>query len=196
MLAVPREKRTKACKLVNNKGEEAQEKGEVLTRGSSSQGEAGAPELSLERNTSVFTLKDLTYTVKTPSGDRMLLENVQVWVRPGMLGDLMGSSSAGKIHLWACWPGAKLKAQSVGQSWLMGDPYPLPFSDLPGTVNSSYATVRETLEFSALLRQKRNISREEKLRYVDTVIDLLEVHNLENTLIGPIGSGLSVEQRK
>lgn len=53
----------------------------------------------LMRNTSVFTWKNLTYTVKTPSGDRELLNNVHGWVKPGMLGALMGSSGAGKTTL-------------------------------------------------------------------------------------------------
>jgi hypothetical protein len=43
---------------------------------------------SLIHNTSVFTWKNLTYTVKTPSGDRILLDDVQGWVKPGMLGAL------------------------------------------------------------------------------------------------------------
>jgi len=34
------------------------------------------------------------------------------------------------------------------------------------------------------------------LRYVDTVIDLLELHDLEHSLIGRVGAGLSVENRK
>jgi len=46
----------------------------------------------LIRNTSIFTWKNLTYTVKTPSGDRLLLDNVQGFVKPGTLGALMGSS--------------------------------------------------------------------------------------------------------
>src|SRR5690606_7793057 len=52
------------------------------------------PEEDLVRNTSVFTWKNLTYTVKTSEGDRVLLDNVQGWVKPGMLGALMGSSGA------------------------------------------------------------------------------------------------------
>jgi hypothetical protein len=47
----------------------------------------------LVRNTSVFTWKDLSYTVKTPSGDRQLLDHVYGWVKPGMLGALMVSTS-------------------------------------------------------------------------------------------------------
>jgi ABC-type transport system involved in cytochrome bd biosynthesis fused ATPase/permease subunit len=53
----------------------------------------------LVRNDSVFTWKDLTYTVKTPTGDLVLLDNVQGWIKPGMLGALMGSSGAGKTTL-------------------------------------------------------------------------------------------------
>jgi ABC-type multidrug transport system ATPase subunit len=63
-------------------------------------------------------------------------------------------------------------------------------------VHESLSTVREALEFSALLRQNREIPREEKLRYVDTIIKLLNLEDLEHTLIGRPGAGLSVEQRK
>ena len=82
-----------------------------------------------------------------------------------------------------------------------GRPLPISFQRSAGyceqlDVHEPYATVREALEFSALLRQSREIPREEKLRYVDTVIDLLELHDMENSLIGRPGAGLSVEQRK
>ncbi|KAK8036754.1 hypothetical protein PG994_015251 [Apiospora phragmitis] len=45
-------------------------------------------------------------------------------------------------------------------------------------------------------RQNRDIPREEKLKYVDTIINLLELRVLADTLIGEVGAGLSVEQRK
>lgn len=82
-----------------------------------------------------------------------------------------------------------------------GRPLPVSFQRSAGyceqlDVHESYATVREALEFSALLRQSRDVSREEKLAYVDTIIDLLELRDLEHTLIGQVGAGLSVEQRK
>jgi len=63
-------------------------------------------------------------------------------------------------------------------------------------VHESLSTVREALEFSALLRQSRDTPREEKLRYVDTIVDLLQLQDIEHTLIGSPGAGLSVEQRK
>ncbi|KAH7118469.1 brefeldin A resistance protein [Dactylonectria macrodidyma] len=155
----------------------------------------------LIRNTSIFTWKNLTYTVKTPSGDRRLLDNVQGWVKPGMLGALMGSSGAGKTTLLDVLAQRKTDGTIYGSIMVDGRPLPISFQRSAGyceqlDVHEPYATVREALEFSALLRQDRSTPREEKLRYVDTIIDLLELHDLADTLIGRVGAGLSVEQRK
>ena len=56
-------------------------------------------EKGLIQNTSVFTWRDLTYTVKTSGGDRVLLDSVNGFIKPGTLGALMGSSGAGKVSL-------------------------------------------------------------------------------------------------
>lgn len=58
------------------------------------------------------------------------------------------------------------------------------------------STVREALEFSALLRQPPTYSREEKLEYVETVIDLLNMRAYADAIVGFPGEGLNVEQRK
>jgi ABC-type multidrug transport system ATPase subunit len=58
------------------------------------------------------------------------------------------------------------------------------------------STVREALEFSALLRQPPQYSRAEKLAYVDTVIDLLNMREYADAIVGVPGEGLNVEQRK
>ncbi|KAH7169574.1 ABC-2 type transporter-domain-containing protein [Fusarium sp. MPI-SDFR-AT-0072] len=157
--------------------------------------------MNLARNTSVFTWKNLTYTVKTPSGDRVLLDNVQGWVKPGMLGALMGSSGAGKTTLLDVLAQRKTEGTIRGSIMVDGRPLPVSFQRSAGyceqlDVHEPYATVREALEFSALLRQNRDTSREKKLKYVDTIIDLLELHDLADTLIGEVGAGLSIEQRK
>ena len=155
----------------------------------------------LVRNESIFTWKNLTYTVKTPSGDRVLLDDVQGWIKPGMLGALMGSSGAGKTTLMDVLAQRKTEGTIKGSILIDGRPLPVSFQRSAGyceqlDVHEPFATVRESLEFSALLRQPSTTSREEKLRYVDTVIDLLELHDLEHTLIGRPGLGLSVEQMK
>ena len=163
--------------------------------------DADAASVNLARNTSVFTWKDLTYTVKTPSGDRVLLDNVQGWVKPGMLAALMGASGAGKTTLLDVLAQRKTDGTIKGSVLVDGRPLPVSFQRSAGyceqlDVHEPFATVREALEFSALLRQSRDVPREEKLQYVDTIIDLLELHDLADTLIGDVGAGLSVEQRK
>lgn len=156
---------------------------------------------ALLRNTSIFTWKNLTYTVKTPSGDRVLLDNVHGYVKPGMLGALMGSSGAGKTTLLDVLAQRKTDGTIRGEVLVDGRPLPVSFQRSAGyceqlDVHEPYATVREALEFSALLRQSGDIPREEKIAYCDTIIDLLELRDLEHTLIGRVGFGLTVEQRK
>ena len=155
----------------------------------------------LIRNTSVFTWKNLSYTVKTPSGDRVLLDDVLGWVKPGTLGALMGASGAGKTTLLDVLAQRKTDGTIRGSILVDGRPLSVSFQRSAGyceqlDVHESLATVREALEFSALLRQSRSTPRAEKLKYVDIIIDLLEMHDIENTLIGTAGAGLSVEQRK
>jgi ABC-type multidrug transport system permease subunit/ABC-type multidrug transport system ATPase subunit len=156
---------------------------------------------TLIKNTSLFTWQNLSYSVKTPEGERLLLDNVQGWVKPGMLGALMGSSGAGKTTLLDVLAQRKTEGTIRGSILVDGRPLPVSFQRSAGyceqlDVHEPYATVREALEFSALLRQRRDIPREEKLKYVDTIIDLLELHDLADTLIGTPGNGLTVEQRK
>ena len=57
-------------------------------------------------------------------------------------------------------------------------------------------TVREAIEFSALLRQPREVSTAQKLADVDYIIDLLELDDLQDAIIGVPGAGLGVERRK
>lgn len=169
--------------------------------GNNSQETQTAPEQNLIRNTSIFTWKNLTYTVKTPSGDRVLLDNVQGWVKPGMLGALMGSSGAGKTTLLDVLAQRKTDGTIHGSVLVDGRPLSVSFQRSAGyceqlDVHEPLSTVREALEFSAILRQSRDISKEEKLNYVNSIIDLLELHDIENTLVGRVGAGLSIEQRK
>ncbi|CEL04031.1 Putative ABC multidrug transporter [Aspergillus calidoustus] len=200
-LLIPRETVEKQRQNVH-RDEESQptEKGTKKLQDEGSQDQSDIDN-QLVRNTSVFTWKDLSYTVKTPSGDRQLLDHVYGWVKPGMLGALMGSSGAGKTTLLDVLAQRKTAGTIQGQILVDGRPLPVSFQRSAGyceqlDVHEPYATVRESLEFSALLRQPRTTPREEKLKYVDTIIDLLELHDIADTLIGRVGAGLSVEQRK
>jgi len=61
-----------------------------------------------------------------------------------------------------------------------------------GDIHDGSGTIREALEFSAILRQDRSIPREEKIAYVDKIIDLLELRELQDAIISCLG----VEQKK
>jgi ATP-binding cassette subfamily G (WHITE) protein 2 (SNQ2) len=196
----------KAPRLNDSSSETTPTNSAVATRTPSMNGDAEKPsqqstDAQLVRNTSVFTWRNLTYTVKTPDGDRVLLDNIDGYVKPGMLGALMGSSGAGKTTLLDVLAQRKTDGTIKGEIMVDGRPLPVSFQRSAGyceqlDVHEPYATVREALEFSALLRQSRETPRAEKLAYVDTIIDLLELRDMEHTLIGRIGAGLSVEQRK
>ncbi|KAK8219845.1 hypothetical protein M8818_000819 [Zalaria obscura] len=203
-LLVPRENAKKAKKALIPKDEESQTSlGSSETKIGKEADAQSDTEVNkqLVRNTSIFTWRNLTYVVKTPSGDRTLLDNVQGYVRPGMLGALMGSSGAGKTTLLDVLAQRKTDGTIHGEILVDGRPLSVSFQRSAGyceqlDVHEPLATVREALEFSALLRQSRDTPREEKLAYVNTIIDLLEMHDIEHTLIGKPGAGLSIEQRK
>jgi ATP-binding cassette, subfamily G (WHITE), member 2, PDR len=52
------------------------------------------------------------------------------------------------------------------------------------------------LNFSALLRQPDHIPDTEKLDYVNRVIELLDMQEWADVVVGVLGEGLNVEQRK
>ena len=58
------------------------------------------------------------------------------------------------------------------------------------------ATVRESLRFSAMLRQSKIVSKNEKYDYVEDVIRMLNMEDFAEAVVGVPGQGLNVEQRK
>lgn len=198
-LLIPRERQNKATHLLQPCDEEAAQISEKDTDISFKSDDDNEPDLM--RNRSIFTWKNLSYTVAGPDGDLVLLDNVQGYVKPGMLGALMGSSGAGKTTLLDVLAQRKTQGTISGSVLVDGKPIPISFQRSAGyveqlDVHEPLATVREALEFSARLRQSCDVPDEEKLRYVDTIINLLDLTALEHTLVGSPGSGLSIEQRK
>lgn len=152
-------------------------------------------------NESVFTYQNVNYTIPLDKGDKKLLNNVQGYVRPGKLTALMGASGAGKTTL------LNTLAQRINFGVVTGDflvdgrPLPRSFQRATGfaeqmDVHEPTATVREALRFSALLRQPKEVSVEEKYEYCEKIIDLLEMRPIAGATIGKIGEGLNQEQRK
>ena len=82
-----------------------------------------------------------------------------------------------------------------------GRPLPRFFQDATGfaeqqDIHEPTQTVREIMQFSALLRQPNEVPKAEKYEYVERIIDLLEMRNIAGAMVGEAGAGLNQEQRK
>lgn len=89
----------------------------------------------------------------------------------------------------------------TGDFLVNAKPLPLSFQRQTGyvqqqDVHMATTTVREALQFSALLRQPRSVSKAEKLEFVEEIIKLLEMEPYAEAIVGEVGMGLNVEQRK
>ncbi|KAJ5101248.1 hypothetical protein NUU61_003470 [Penicillium alfredii] len=150
---------------------------------------------------STFTWKDLDYHVQFHGQKKQLLDKVFGFVKPGSLVALMGASGAGKTTLLDVLAQRKDSGEIYGSILIDGRPQGISFQRTTGyceqmDVHEATATVREALVFSAVLRQPSKVSYEEKIAYVEHIIDLLELHDISEALIGAPGAGLSIEQRK
>lgn len=147
----------------------------------------------------VFTWENLCYEVPIAGGHRRLLNNVSGWIKPGSLTALMGESGAGKTTLLNVLAQRTDTGVVTGDMLVNGKGLPSSFRRSTGycqqqDVHLASSTVREALQFSAILRAPGTM--QEKLDYVETVIKLLEMEPFAEALVGEIGSGLNVEQRK
>ncbi|KAK7425746.1 Multidrug resistance protein [Neonectria magnoliae] len=155
----------------------------------------------VEKQTSIFHWKDVCYEVKIKTETRVILDHVDGWVKPGTLTALMGVSGAGKTTLLDVLATRVTMGVVSGDMLVDGHPRDESFQRKTGYVQQQdlhlhTSTVREALNFSALLRQPSHYTKKEKLAYVDTVIGLLNMEEYSDAIIGVPGEGLNVEQRK
>ncbi|KAL0941992.1 ABC transporter CDR4-like protein 2 [Colletotrichum truncatum] len=149
----------------------------------------------------VFHWENLSYEVKVQNDTLRILNNVDGWVQPGVTTALMGASGAGKTTLLDALATRLTVGVLTGDTLVNGKATDDSFSHRVGyaqqqDLHLNTTTVREALEFSALLRQSAEISRAEKLAFVDEVIKILEMESFADAVIGVPGEGLNVEQRK
>jgi ATP-binding cassette subfamily G (WHITE) protein 2 (SNQ2) len=152
---------------------------------------------SISSSESVFTWKDVEYTVPYNGGERKLLNKVNGYAKPGVMIALVGASGAGKSTLLNTLSQRQNTGVVSGEFLVDGKDLGKAFQRGTGfceqmDLHDGTATIREALEFSAILRQDKSISRKEKLAYVDKIIDLLELHDKQDALV----SSLGVEQKK
>ncbi|XP_039160859.1 ABC transporter G family member 29 isoform X1 [Eucalyptus grandis] len=132
-----------------------------------------------------------------------LLREVTGAFRPGVLTALMGVSGAGKTTLMDVLAGRKTSGYIEGDIRISGFPKKQEtFARISGyceqnDIHSPQVTVRESLIYSAFLRLPKEIGKEDKMMFVDEVMELVELDNLKDALVGLPGiTGLSTEQRK
>lgn len=151
----------------------------------------------LTKSDSIFTWRDVEYTVPYLGGQRKLLNKVSGYAKPGIMVALMGASGAGKSTLLNTLAQRQRVGVISGEMFVDGKPLGPEFQRntgfcLQGDLHDKTQTIREAIEFSALLRQDASIPRAEKIAYVDKIIDLLELNDLQDAII----SSLGVELRK
>ncbi|KAK0365332.1 Multidrug resistance protein [Friedmanniomyces endolithicus] len=155
----------------------------------------------IQRQTAIFSWKDVCYDIKIKSETRRILDHVDGWVKPGTLTGLMGVSGAGKTTLLDVLATRVTMGVISGDMLVDGHQRDSSFQRKTGYVQQQdlhlqTTTVREALNFSALLRQPAHVPRREKLEYVNEVIKLLDMEEYADAVVGVPGEGLNVEQRK
>lgn len=146
---------------------------------------------------SIFTWENVEYSVPYIGGQRKLLNKVNGYAKPGVMVALMGASGAGKTTLLNTLSQRQKMGVVSGDMLVDGRKLGTEFQRGTGfceqmDLHDGTATVREALEFSAVLRQDRKVPRAEKIAYVDKCIDLLELGDMQDALVRSLG----VEQRK
>jgi ABC-type nitrate/sulfonate/bicarbonate transport system ATPase subunit len=149
----------------------------------------------------IFTWRDVVYDIEIKGEPRRLLDHVSGWVKPGTLTALMGVSGAGKTTLLDVLAHRTTMGVITGAMFVNGKPLDSSFQRKTGYVQQQdlhleTATVRESLRFSAMLRQPASVSKEEKYAYVEEVIKMLNMEDFAEAVVGVPGEGLNVEQRK
>jgi ATP-binding cassette, subfamily G (WHITE), member 2, PDR len=149
----------------------------------------------------VFTWRDVVYEIPVKGGKRVLLDHVSGWVKPGTLTALMGVSGAGKTTLLDVLAQRVSFGVITGDMLVNGKPLDPSFQRKTGYVQQQdlhleTSTVREALRFSAILRQPKSVSKQEKYEYVEDVIKMLAMEDFAEAVVGQPGEGLNVEQRK
>lgn len=151
----------------------------------------------------IFSWQNLSYSVPVKGGTRTLLDNVQGYVKPGTMTALMGESGAGKTTL------LNVLSQRVDIGVVTGD---MLINGIVAKTDASFkrrtgyvqqqdlhlaeSTVREALQFAARLRQPAHVPDAEKMEYVEKIINILGMEKYSEALVGQVGRGLNVEQRK
>ncbi|RGP59651.1 hypothetical protein FLONG3_11122, partial [Fusarium longipes] len=149
----------------------------------------------------IFAWRKLNFDVVIKGESRRLLSDACGWVKPGSMIALMGVSGAGKTTLLNALAQRMPTGQVKGEFYVNGKPLPPSFKSEVGYVQQQdvhleTSTVREALQFSAMLRQPRDTPIRQKLEFAEETIHLLGMDDFADAIVGLPGEGLNAEQRK
>lgn len=194
-----------AKRVVSPSDEESRDKSITMSEAkrnadSSASCSSNSDALQAMKSTGVFVWKEVNFTIPYKGSTRKLLDNVSGYCAPGSLTALMGESGAGKTTLLNT-----LAQRNVGiitgDMLVNGKPIDASFERRTGYVQQQDVhvkemTVRESFQFAARMRRPQSIPESEKLAYVEKIIEILDMEDYAEALIGDVGYGLNVEQRK
>ncbi|KXS15662.1 hypothetical protein M427DRAFT_134928 [Gonapodya prolifera JEL478] len=151
-----------------------------------------------------LTWKNLNYWVDSKSGgESQLLTNVTGCLRQGRMLALMGFSGAGKTTLQDVLTRRKVSGRTEGTVFVGPCQQTASFKRIMGyaeqmDILTPTMTVRESLRFSAYLRQPVDVSIDEKAKFVEEVIELMGLHEIADALVGRLetGVGINLTDRK
>ncbi|OJJ74654.1 hypothetical protein ASPBRDRAFT_119373 [Aspergillus brasiliensis CBS 101740] len=165
--------------------------------------------VTMRRNEFAFTepqqndlsWRDVTYDLSTGGANHRILDQVTGWAKPGTITALMSLNSAQKTDL------LKVLAQRTTIGTVSGDILfnnCLLSSNLQRKIgyvqhhdlHLETATVRETLRFSAMLRQPGFVHKGGKYTHVEQIIKALDMEDYADAIVGAVGEGLNTKQRR
>ncbi|KAK6459094.1 P-loop containing nucleoside triphosphate hydrolase protein [Scheffersomyces xylosifermentans] len=139
-----------------------------------------------------FHWRDLTYEVKIKDENRIILNKVDGWVKPGQVTALMGASGAGKTTLLnALSDRLTTGVITDGVKMVNGRPLNACLQRSIGYVQQQDLHLQ-----TSTVRQPNEVPKKEKDEYVEYIISLLEMQAYADAVVGVTGEGLNVEQRK
>lgn len=152
---------------------------------------------------STLSWENLCYTVPGPNGERVILDNIHGYVKPGMLLALMGASGAGKTTLLDVLARRKNVGKVSGKVLVDGRAPDSSYRRLIGYVEQTdihfaHQTVLEAMEFAAECRLPHNVTKNQRRAIINRVLDLLSLRAIAGAYIGyggPAG-GINDNERK
>ncbi|KAJ3538407.1 hypothetical protein NM688_g6524 [Phlebia brevispora] len=148
--------------------------------------------------TDIFSWQHINYTIPLGGGKhKELLEDVSGYVAPGKLTALMGLTGAGKTTLLNVLAQRTLVGVVTGDRFVNGHAPPRDFQAQTGYCQQADThvptlTVRESLLFSARLRQPKSVPDSEKEAYVEKCLEMCGLTAFQDAVVG----SLNTEYRK